>query len=146
MTYSIPTALLEETFHHLRECGRRHQECQVLWLSRWVVPELITDVVHTQHRSHALGFELDTAWVTGLWRRLSQEHTGVRCQVHTHPGQAFHSSTDDTWPVIHTAEFLSLVIPNFAVGEASFEGAYLAELRNDGVWVRVDPHERLKVI
>lgn len=106
MTYSIPKALVEETFHHLRECGRQHRECQVLWLSPWAVPDLITDVLHTEHRSHAFGFELDTVWITGLWRRLSQERSGVRCQVHSHPGQAFHSSTDDKWPVIHTAEFL----------------------------------------
>jgi hypothetical protein len=146
VTHSIPRELFAETFSHLRECGRGRDECQVLWISPWANPQAITAVEHPKHIAHSSGFELDSSWVTSFWKQLARDRTGIRCQVHTHPGRAYHSSTDDDWPVVHTAGFISLVIPNLAIGEPTLEGSYLAELQQDGTWCDVDPWERIKVI
>jgi hypothetical protein len=64
-------------------------------------------------------------------------------QVHTHPKAAFHSLTDDTWPIVHTLGFLSLVVPNFGMGEISFEGAFLAELNANGRFEEVPINRHL---
>lgn len=145
MIYSIPRELFEETFHRLRECGRDRDECQVLWISPWADPHAITAVEHPKHSAHAFGFELDSSWVTWFWKQLAKDQTGIRCQVHTHAGRAFHSHTDDEWPIVHTAGFLSLVIPKLATGAPSLEKSYLAELQEDGKWREVDPWQRIKV-
>src|SRR5260370_111004 len=76
----------------------------------------ITKAVHPEHEAHVGGFVLDDHWLNDFWCSLAQENLGVRIQVHTHPGEAFHSPTDDAYPMIHTVGFLSLVIPNFALG------------------------------
>jgi len=68
----------------------------------------------------------------------------VRAQVHTHPGSAFHSATDDAYPMVQTSGFLSLVIPNFALGECSLAGAALYELGDYGRWRDLDPQGHLK--
>jgi hypothetical protein len=143
--YKVPFCLLSRTFDHFRRCGEGRRECQALWTSAWQSPQAITDVVHPLHRANAGGFSLDSAWLNAFWMHLADNGTGVRVQVHTHPGEAFHSSTDDAFPIVHTPGFLSLVIPNFAMGPIGFKEAYLAEIANDGRWLEILCEERLEI-
>ena len=70
----------------------------------------------------------------------------VRVQVHTHPGRAFHSATDDRFPIVHLPGFLSLVIPNFGIGPVTLDGAYLAELTETGDWKKVPVTSRFEIV
>jgi hypothetical protein len=141
--YRLSRGILAETFAHFRGCGGGERECQVLWVSPWEAPETITKVVHPEHQAHLGGFVLDDRWLNEFWFTLAQEKLGIRMQVHTHPGEAFHSPTDDAFPIIHTTGFLSLVIPNFALGSVGFDKAYLTEIHEDGRWREVPIAERL---
>lgn len=146
LRYRISRWVVKETFDHLVRCGNGLRECQVAWLSPWRLPDTITDVVHTKHTATAGGFRVDDTWLTTLWHRLADSETGARVQVHTHPGPAFHSHIDDHWPLIHTPGFLSLVIPNFAMGPVGFEGAHLVEVAADGHWQPVRITEKLEMV
>ncbi|WP_245320086.1 hypothetical protein [Bradyrhizobium sp. LMTR 3] len=55
-------------------------------------------------------------------------------QIHSHPGRAYHSSTDDAYAIATTVGCLSLVIPD--VARAPFDLANIASYRLDraGVW------------
>jgi hypothetical protein len=141
--YRLPRSILDQTFAHFRGCGCGRRECQVLWTSPWDAPDTITKVVHPEHQAHRAGFVLDDRWLNDFWFRLAQESLGIRIQVHTHPGEAFHSPTDDAFPIIHTIGFLSLVIPNFALGSIGFDDAFLTEIQEDGRWREVAIDERL---
>jgi hypothetical protein len=142
----VPQAVLRDTFTELRRCGAGLRECQVLWTGPWARSSDVTTLVHPAHRSHAGGFELDSAWLTSFWQKLTQTASGIRAQVHTHPGRAFHSPTDDAWPIIHTPGFLSLVIPNFAAGDVGFTGAFLTEIGENGQWREVSAPTRIEVV
>jgi len=144
--YRVPAAVLDETFVELRRCGLGRRECQVLWTSPWDNVALISRVVHPQHHARGDGFELNGAWLTEFWKDLTATRSGIRVQIHTHPGRAFHSATDDGWPIIHTPGFLSLVIPWFANGSVGFTKAFLAELCEDGSWLEVPVTERLELV
>jgi hypothetical protein len=144
-SYTLPPAILEQTFAHLRTCGGGRRECQVLWTSSWDAPHRISQVVHPRHQSHGGGFVLDSAWLDEFWIALATANRGIRVQVHTHPLEAFHSPTDDEFPIIHKPGFLSLVIPTFALGPASFENAYLTEIQSDGRWQQVSIAARLGI-
>jgi hypothetical protein len=143
--YQVSRAQLKHTFALLRQCGAGKRECQVLWASPWAQPRNITAVIHPEHRATAASFDLEEAWLTAFWSKLAQENAGVRVQIHTHPGAAFHSGVDDDWPIVQTSGFLSLVIPRFALGEVGFNGAYLAELDDVGAWRQVDVRARIEV-
>jgi hypothetical protein len=145
MAFLVPQRLLELTFDHLRKCGGGQRECQVLWTSSWKAVEEITGVVHPRHRAHVGGFEVQSEWLTSFCLQLAERNEGVRVQVHTHPGEAFHSATDDAYPMVHTPGFLSLVIPRFAKGAACFDDAFLAELGSDGRFRETPIHRHLKV-
>ena len=141
--YVLPRRLLEETFAHFRGCGRGRRECQVLFLSPWDRPQTITHAVHSKHKAHYGGFELDDQWMTQFWLMLARENLGIRVQVHTHPREAFHSPTDDDFPIIHTVGFLSLVFPDFGLGPIGFDKAFLTEIQPDGNWRQAPIAERI---
>lgn len=146
MRYRIPRSLLERTFAQFRMCGEGERECQALWISAWHRPQDILDVVHPEHRAHALGFDLDSGWLNAFWLKLAEAGMGIRVQVHTHPDLAFHSPTDDAYPIIHTPGFLSLVIPDFGLGPVDFKKAYLAQIAEDGRWREVPIAAHLEVV
>jgi hypothetical protein len=146
VVFHVPQLVLQRTFDHFRACGGGRRECQSLWTSSWNAVHEITDVVHPKHRAHVGGFELDSAWLNRFWLQLAERREGVRIQVHTHPGEAFHSQTDDAFPIVHSPGFLSLVIPRFAKGEVGFKDAFLAELGQDGRFREVPINGRLKVV
>jgi hypothetical protein len=145
VSFQIARSLLDETFGHFRACGRGARECQTLWISDWVAPTRITSVVHPHHLAHGGGFELDTDWLHKFFLELAATNHGIRVQIHTHPRQAFHSSVDDRYPIIHSAGFLSLVIPDFGLGPIGFEQAYLAEITPSGGWREVPIPKYLEV-
>ena len=145
MLFSIPKAVLVETFSIFRSCGNGLRECQVLWTSSWEDPQKITNVVHPAHRAHAGGFVLESAWLNRFWFELAKRNQGIRVQVHTHPGEAFHSETDDLYPIVHTPGFLSLVIPDFATGRVGLSKAFLTELDSQGQFQEVSPSARMKI-
>lgn len=146
MSFRVSAKIMEDTFALFRQCGRGEHECQVLWVSPWDLPDTITEVVHPKHRAGAHGFVLDDDWLNAFWLRLAAEGAGVRVQVHTHPFDAFHSKTDDEYPIIASSGFLSLVIPNFAQGAIGFDGAYLAEIQRSGQWRQVPIAETLILV
>lgn len=146
MRYRISVDLLAQTFSHFRHCGAGKRECQVVWTSPWTTPEVIRQVAHPRHRAHGGGFELDSAWINEFWLDLARSGHGIRIQVHTHPCEAFHSAIDDAYPIIHSSGFLSLVIPNFAMGSIGFDGAYLTEIQDDGRWHEVPIASHLELI
>jgi proteasome lid subunit RPN8/RPN11 len=142
MAFRIPHELLERTFGQLRACGCGRNECQALWVGPVAHPELISRLVHPAHSASPVGFQLDEAWLTSFWLDMAREGLSVRVQVHTHPGAAYHSATDDAFPMVHSPGFLSLVIPNFGLGPVGFERAFLAQIGDDGEWrqVAIDNH------
>lgn len=143
MFYRLDGGVLEATFKHFRACGCGRRECQVLWLSSWDSPQDISRVVHPRHKAHLGGFVLDDQWLSKFWSELGDVNMGIRVQVHTHPGEAFHSATDDAFPIIHKPGFLSLVVPNFGLGPIGFDEAFLTEIQSDGRWQEVAIPSRL---
>lgn len=117
----------------LRSCGRGACECVVYWTGP--AGEDVADAVeHPVHLRSAFGYEIDSNWLTQFWKRLAAARRSVKAQVHTHPGEAFHSATDDRWPIVSQAGFLSIVIPEFAAGESTLQRAWIGRLQPNGTW------------
>jgi hypothetical protein len=105
----------------------------VFWAGPLREPELVDQVLHPRHRATFGSYELDSDWITDCWIDLAQNHRALRAQVHTHPHEAFHSHTDNRYPVVGIAGFVSIVIPHFATD--GLAGARTYELQADGSWI-----------
>jgi hypothetical protein len=138
--------VLEQAFEHLRSCGNGQRECVVYLTGPVGEPDRVDGVVHPRHTANASGYDLDSSALGELWTGLTQEGRSIRIQMHTHPGAAFHSSRDDALAIVGTPGFLSLVIPNFAEGPVSLEGAFLAERDTAGRWREVPIETHVEVV
>jgi hypothetical protein len=128
--------VVRPTFRTLRECGRGECEC-VVFLTGAAAGNLIDGLEHPLHTRSPFGYEVNDHWLTEFWKRLATLRRSVKAQVHTHPHEAFHSKTDDEWPIVSQVGFVSVVIPDFAAGEPSFESAWVGRLQDDGKWRRL---------
>lgn len=135
----VGPGLLNQTFETLQECGRGRSECVVYWTGPLDDPARVVEVVHPVHRAGPVGYEVESGWVTDFFLRLRRERKAARVQVHTHPGRAGHSETDDTYALVPATGFLSLVIPRYARGPVSVQGAALVEMQSDGTWAERAP-------
>ena len=60
-------------------------------------------------------------------------------RIHSHPGDAFHSSADDANPVISFEGGISIVVPFFGLGLRHGLDACAVFLFHDAVWVELKP-------
>jgi hypothetical protein len=132
----VAGGILPATFRTLRECGRGQCECAVYWTGP-CSDQSVDGLEHPVHERSAFGYRVDDAWLTEFWKRLATSKRGVKAQVHTHPGEAFHSASDDRWPIVSQAGFVSIVIPDFAESEPTLDGAWIGHLQVDGSWRRL---------
>ena len=139
---AVAPEVWSRTLAELRGCGGRRRECVAYWTGSLAKPSTVDEIVHPRHTATVGSYELDPAWLHEFWVRLHRQQREVRVQVHTHASAAFHSYTDDQWPIVHTPGFCSLVIPNFATRFDVTE-LFLAEIDAAGVWQERAVHEAL---
>jgi hypothetical protein len=138
-TVSIPRNCLDLVYAHLRDVGRQGHEGLGLWVGRQDGPHFQVQRALIPAQRH-IRTEDGVCVVTGseelhrinVW--LYREKLSLIAQIHSHPGRAYHSSTDDEYAIATTVGCLSLVVPDFA--RASFDLRNVATYRLDakGVW------------
>lgn len=140
---AVREGLLAQTLSVLRRCGAGRDECVAFWAGPVDEPGVVDTFLHPDHRSGRGGYEVCEEWLVEAWERLDKEGLAVRLQVHTHPFEAFHSATDDAYPIVATPGFYSLVLPRFGEEPQTLGDAYLARLEADGTFAEVDVFEFL---
>lgn len=118
----------------------------MLWTGPAAGPSSVDAFHHPPHSATPGHYELDPAWVHVFWVELGQSRRSIRAQVHTHLGPAFHSLTDDSYPIVHMPGFLSLVVPFGAMVEPDEAMLWLAEIDERGRWRRIPVRERLDLV
>jgi hypothetical protein len=67
---------------------------------------------------------------------LFENELRLIAQIHSHPTDAYHSDTDDAFPIVTTEGGLSLVVPNFARGAPDLL-TYAVFRLLDGRWIEL---------
>lgn len=117
-SFAVPRNIVAYTEKHLRVAGRKGFELFVFWTGvvegdRFVVrhghvPE---QTASRSRQGLSVRVEGDALHELNVWLFDNQEVLGA--QVHAHPTDAFHSDTDDSFPIVTTLGGLSLVVPDF---------------------------------
>ncbi|MET4221177.1 hypothetical protein ABIB00_006412 [Bradyrhizobium sp. LB14.3] len=136
---SVPRNCVDELHTHLRKVGRDGHEGLGLWVGRQAGHHFQVFKTLIPAQRHIRTGD-GVCVVTGpeelhrinVW--LYTEKLALIAQIHSHPGQAYHSSTDDEYAIATTVGCLSFVVPNFA--RAPFDLGNIASYRLDGrgVW------------
>jgi hypothetical protein len=141
--FSIPAGVVRETDRALRDAGRSGNECFVLWSG---VIRDTTFEVRTYHLPAQTRYQLASGLCVRIdgdelhrfnrWLFSAGEILGV--QVHSHPTHAFHSTTDDTYPIVTLLGGISIVVPYFARHGLQGGGIAVFRLQTAG-WTSLPP-------
>ena len=118
--FVIPRSVLEETISFLRAVGTAGAEGFVLWggnLASRTCFRFTTALVPEQQPFGTPQGLLVTVGGDALFsinKTLFERGEILGAQVHTHPTSAYHSETDDHYPMVTLLGALSVVIPDFA--------------------------------
>lgn len=146
----VPSHVVDATDAALRAAGGDRAECFVLWTG---VAAGVTFEVRTAHvpRQKAYRFESGVCVrVEGpelhklnVWLYEHVEQLAV--QIHSHPEEAYHSDTDDTYPIVTVRGGMSIVVPNF--GRDGLGGGGLAYYRLDDLgWAELADDEATQLV
>ena len=117
---AVPAGFLADTEASLRAAGRRGHELFVLWTGHVVgeVFEVADAHVPRQvaYRSeHGCGVRVDGAELHSLNAWLYERGQVLGVQIHSHPDDAYHSDTDDTYPIVTAEGGISIVAARFGL-------------------------------
>jgi proteasome lid subunit RPN8/RPN11 len=116
MRVTCATSLVECTLSALREAGARDCECVMLWLGQPGRDKIeVMKAYRPTQNARADMFHIPRSGMSALYEELRRHRLMVAAQVHSHPGEAFHSEADDKWAIVRHQGALSLVVPKFAL-------------------------------
>jgi proteasome lid subunit RPN8/RPN11 len=142
---------MDVTREHIREHGAQRHEAALCWAG--TVAEgraLVTTTLLFTTAAHRAGVHVSSAQTGLLYAHCHARGLTLLAQVHSHPGDAFHSVVDERSP--HSAErgFLSMVVPNF--GRCAFDAfdawaIYEQEQYETWrEWTTEEKEQRLKIV
>jgi hypothetical protein len=151
VSFVVTEDVVDFTERKLRENGAKGFELFVFWSG--VVARGNRFLVQTAHvprqtatRSSVgllVRVEGDALHDLNVWLYEQQQILGV--QVHAHPTDAYHSDTDDSFPIVTALGGLSLVVPDFCRHDL-LSGSAAYRLTEHG-WLESTrpPHELIEV-
>jgi hypothetical protein len=100
---------------HLYNTGLERREEAAL-LAGYIVGKstgLVTTVIipYTESSSGGCSFPMDVT--ARCFETISRSGQLILAQIHTHPGRAWHSNTDDEWAFSDSPGLFSIVVPCF---------------------------------
>jgi hypothetical protein len=134
--FRVSESIVQETEEALRTAGAQGYEAFVLWSGKAAGEAF--DVL-TAHVPKQTSYKLEDGLCVrvdgselhrlNIWLYETSEILGI--QIHSHPTDAYHSTTDSTYPIVTLLGGLSLVVPDFG----------RRGLRDSGVAAyRLEPH------
>jgi hypothetical protein len=149
-TFVVPADVVLPTIAFLQDVGRHGAEGFVLWCGQKETTSRFRFTSAYIPEQRAYNTEQGLLVVVegeALFRANKESYERGEVlggQVHTHPSSAYHSDTDDHYPLVTLIGALSLVIPNFA-HEAPDDKACWAyyRLRDYGRWAPLDNHTQV---
>lgn len=135
-TYEVPQRILAESADLLRSLGEGVRESVVLWVGveRASTAE-VRRIVVPRYRSWRLGFDVPIEERLEIARQLAQSDEKLLAQLHTHPGSAFHSRTDDRLALPRHTGAISIVVADFATAwDGDLQRVSVNRHLGAGVW------------
>lgn len=149
--FVIPVELVDQTLEPLQRAGKKGFEAFVLWGGRldesgrrMTFESAYFPAQTTSQSEDGLLVVVEGDALFRVNRVFYEEGLTLAAQVHSHPTDAYHSDTDDTYPLMTLEGGLSGVVPDFGLGgrECLEEWAWY-RLVGPGKWAAVGAETRI---
>ncbi len=141
----ISEELVQKTIAVLQEGGVKQCETVVFWLGKG---NTVDEIYRPEQRVSIDYFHLSSESMRSLMNYLKRDRRRILAQMHSHPGEAFHSKADDDWAVIRHEGALSLVLPTFASTTKLhnfYEQTATFSLSREDKWLRVPTGDAVSI-
>lgn len=142
----IPILNIKEAYSLLRNAGTKRVEGVVLLSGKKegdIFKVLNTIIPKQDAYNHDGGLlytvDADELHRINVW--LYRNAQQLICQIHSHPSEAYHSDTDDAYPIIATVGGISIVVPDFGFGDIDPNTWAVYRLSNTNSWVELTQKE-----
>lgn len=147
----VPLARALEAHAHLRRVGEHGSEGFALWAgttdgTTFRVHETVIPVQRELRTGGGVAVVVDGDELHRLNLWLYEHRMTLIAQLHSHPSEAYHSPTDDAFPIATVVGSLSLVVPDFARAPFALGRCAVYRLAADGAWVGLAPAQARELI
>lgn len=138
----ISKDVIARTFEFLQHHGNNENESHAIWVGSEKDNRFrILDVWFPEQTNTFVSYEVSEEEEYRINVELNKQGLTIISQIHTHPGNAFHSETDDDWPTVVLPGSLSVVIPNFGFIEIDDLDSWEVYQYNGEDWKHVSKTE-----
>ena len=118
---NMPYECIVTAYNHMRNHGERRLEGVALFAGKeedsiFTVVNTIIPQQQAMSLEEGLLYAVDGEELHRINVWLYENKMSLMAQIHSHPSRAYHSSTDDAYPIVATIGGVSIVVPNFAFG------------------------------
>jgi hypothetical protein len=142
----VPSRIIQDMHKRLAEVGIRRAEAFALWagtraettfqVSALIIPR---QQAYSNESGVCVTVPGDELHRLNVW--LFENQLELIAQIHTHPTDAYHSETDDSYPIVATIGAFSLVIPDFACKPFSWRDVAAYRLSKSEGWVELEQQD-----
>jgi proteasome lid subunit RPN8/RPN11 len=137
----LPVRFVNYVYEHLRTAGEAGVECVALWLGRqegnlFTVYSCVVPAQNGYRLEEGLLYNVGGEELHRINKWAYEQQIVLFAQIHSHPGRAYHSETDDAYPIVATLGGFSIVIPNFGSDPIDIKYWKVYRLQTDG-WKEV---------
>ncbi|WP_317898932.1 hypothetical protein [Aurantibacillus circumpalustris] len=137
---------LKEAYAFLREVGTKSYEAVALFAGEvegnvGIIKKVICPEQTSSRSELGLLYSVEGEELHRINIQLYKNKLVLLAQIHTHPGRAYHSETDDEFPIISTLGGLSIVVPNFASDELNHLNWAYYRLSVTAMWDELSQNE-----
>jgi hypothetical protein len=148
----VPRKILTQTREWLFEVGKTENEAFVLWAGVFLSLEVfeVTTALFPEQQAFrtpsGIGVYISGSELYRISRWIYENKVMLISQVHSHPTVAYHSDTDDDFPMVTAAGQFSIVVPYFAKDQlTNLDRCAIYRLNELGEWVAISSIESKNV-
>jgi hypothetical protein len=148
--FMASASIVRDTERALRNAGEDGYELFVLWTGRIDATAFLVDHIYVPTQQSlklddglCVRVGADELHRLNVWLYTENQVLGV--QIHSHPRRAYHSDTDDTYPIVTTLGGVSIVVPNFCGGGMTDPGTAVYRLTGEG-WLKLGRRDALALV
>ena len=147
----VPKSLAAAAQAHCSEVGRRGEEGIALWAGTldgetFRVSHTVIPAQSALRAGGGICAVVDGAELHRINVWLYENGLRLVAQLHSHPSEAYHSDTDDAYPIVTAVGGVSIVIPDFGRGPFSLDRCAVYRLTAGAGWVELAPRQAVALI